>query len=499
MKKKILILFIFVSIFFTNINNTYTSEETNNILISQVENIFSDYVKRIEEINSKTWAYREISTLESKLTVILWTEKLSDQKYTVYNTLLESIREYISDYKDYQYQVKKNLILSKYPITKDFNNKIINKDEIFLEDWIWYTYYFTTYFGFPEGVIPNKIDIDYNNISTENHLAYISENWLVFVKDYKKIKLISDNIISWIPDKSQFLKEVRDDKKYIQNETDNDFIKLKIISENLTKNLYNNQDKIDVLYNYILENVSYTQPIDLTDKKIFSWIETYKNKDWVCEGYVKYFQYLLQFSWIKDVESLRWYVVDAQDYPQIGHAWTKIWNDYYDPTFDDPLGQTKTKQKEDYYYYKLPQDLFYTNRYDYGTENDTLEKSPLTYREQYIKKNLVEVFSKYQNSNFNILNELSFRNKYGIDMYDDITVDSLKNNYWYTEVNDFVYTENWITKKITKYNFFTLTNNEDVKIILKQLNYDLSDYELFEWIDKDWSTHYRLWFNIETS
>jgi hypothetical protein len=45
---------------------------------------------------------------------------------------------------------------------------------------------------------------------------------------------------------------------------------MKIISKNLTKDLYKTQDKIDVLYDYILNNVTYTQPIDLKDKKIFS-------------------------------------------------------------------------------------------------------------------------------------------------------------------------------------------------------------------------------------
>jgi hypothetical protein len=313
------------------------------------------------------------------------------------------------------------------------------------------------------------------------------------------VKLISDDIIIWIPNKFQFLKEVRDDKYHIHNETDNDFIKLKIISKNLTKDLYKKQDKIDVLYNYILENVSYTQPIDLTDKQIFSWISTYKNKDGVCEGYVKYFQYLLQFSWIDWVESLRWYVVDAQDYPQIWHAWTKIWDYYYDPTFDDPLGQTQTKKKDEYYYHKLPEDLFYTNRYDYWETNTTLEKSPLSYREQYIKKNLVKVFSKYKNTDYNILKELSFRSTYWIDLYNDISINTLKDKYWYTKVNNFIYYENWETKRIKKYNFFTLRNNQDINIILKQLNYDLSEYKLFEWIDTNWDTHYRLGFNIQTS
>ena len=499
MKKIITYLLVFIIFIWLNINTTSAIENSNNELKTKVEKIFSSFVTRSEKKLTKSWAYTEIIKLEQNLSTALWSKKLKDDRFIVYNTLLESSREYISDYQYYQQEIKKNILLWNYNITKDFKNKIINKDEVFLENWIWYTYYFTSYLGFPKNVTPNKKDLEYNNIIPSEHLVYLSDEWLVFVKDFKKVKLITDKILVGIPDKLQFLKEIRDDKFHIQQETDNDFIKMKIISRNLTKDLYKKQDKIDVLYDYILNNVTYTQPIDLKDKKIFSWIETYKNKDWVCEWYVKYFQYLLQFSWVKWVESLRWYVVDAQDYPQIGHAWNKIGAYYYDPTFDDPIGQTKTREKLDYYYYKLPKDLFYTNRYDYGESNSTLEKSPLVYREQYIKKNLVEIFSKYKQSDYNILKELQFRNKYWFNMYDDISIDTFKNNYWYTKVDNFVYTENWNTKRIKKYNFFTLRNNQDIKIILKQLNYNLTDYKLFEWKHTDGEIYYRLWFNIEVS
>lgn len=499
MKKIISFLTLLITYITLSFNNVSAIEYNDAELKSKVEKIFSTFVQRSEKKQSKIIVYKKVLALESKISSVFFSKKLSDKNYLVYNTLLESTREYISDYKYSQKEIKKNILLWNHSITKDFNNKIIDKEEVFLENWIRYTYYFTSYLGFPKNVTPNIKDLEYNNISTQNDLVYLWENWLVFIKDYKKVKLISDEILIWIPDKLQFLKEIRDDKFHIQNETDNDFIKLKIISKNLTKDLYKKQDKIDVLYDYILENISYTQPIDLKDKKIFSWIQTYKNKDGVCEWYVKYFQYLLQFSWIEWVESLRWYVVDAQDYPQIWHAWTKIGDYYYDPTFDDPLGQTQTKQKDDYYYYKLPQDLFYTNRYDYWEANTTLEKSPLIYREQYIKKNLVEVFHKYKNIDYNILKELSFRNAYSIDLYNDISISTLKNKYWYTKVNNFIYIENWKEKRIKKYNFFTLRNTEDVSIILKQLNYDLSNHKLFEWTDVNWDIHYRLWFNIQTS
>jgi len=30
-------------------------------------------------------------------------------------------------------------------------------------------------------------------------------------------------------------------------------------------------------------------------------------------------------------------VIDAADFPNIGHAWLRIDDKYYDPTFDDPV------------------------------------------------------------------------------------------------------------------------------------------------------------------
>lgn len=496
--KKILIKLLIISISLIA-QVTYANDIDNNDLKTKIENIFSVFVSDYEKNTSKTSSYNNIKALESKISKIIHSIDTNSKNYIIYNTLLESSREYNFKYEYNQDQIKKVLSLGKYEISNNFNKKIIDKDEVFLEDWIWYTYIFTSYVAFPDDVNPNLKDLEYNNISNIDHLLYLNEGKLIFIKEFKKVKLISDDILFWIPDKKQFLLEVRDDKFHLQNETDNDFQKLKIISKNLTKDAKNQQEKIDILYNYVLDNISYTQPIDLENKEIFSWIQTYKNNNWVCEWYVKYFQYLLQFSWIEDVESLRWFVIDAQDYPQIGHAWTKIWNYYYDPTFDDPLWQIATKEKDDYYYYKLPQDIFYTNRYDYGITNTVLEKSPTIYREQYIKKQLVSVLSKYPNNDYNILKELKFRANNWLDFYNDITIEDFKNNYWYTKVNNFRYNENWKDIRITKYNFFTISNSDDIKIILRQLNYNLSGHELFEWEDNEGNITYRLGFNIEIS
>ena len=75
--------------------------------------------------------------------------------------------------------------------------------------------------------------------------------------------------------------------------------------------------------------------------------------------------YMLNFAWVSDTEVIRGFVIDATDFPEIWHAWVRIWNKYYDPTFDDPIGQKDTKKLENYKFFRLPKDLFYTNRFTY--------------------------------------------------------------------------------------------------------------------------------------
>jgi hypothetical protein len=494
--KKILIICI---IWLLGFHNAYADETLNNNWVSvKIEKIFSNFTSSYEKKYSKNKTLTLVKKLEWKLSLILESRNISGDKLITLDSLLKISREYLSKDEYNKLKFKREIILNQHKITKDFSIKILDRDDVFLENNIWYTYIFKSHLAFPSWVIPTTRDLDYNKINTKDHLVFITDDNLVwFVKDFKKVKLISDSIIYWIPNKLEFLKEIRDDKKSIQVDTDNDFKSIKEQSKNITKWLYKNEDKIAALYKHVLNNVSYTQPISLEDKKIFSGIETYNNKDWVCEGYVKYFQYLLQFSWIKNVESIRGYVIDAKDYPNIWHAWTKIGDSYYDPTFDDPIGQTETKIKEDYIFYKLPKDLFYTNRYDYWNNNEVLEKAPLNYRKQYIRKQLVTVYSKYKNTNFNILKDIKFRDFYNIDYYKDINLELLKLSIWYSKVKNFTFTEDNKKKRITKLNFYTLTNSGDINIILKQLNYDLSWHKLLEWEDDKWNITYRLWFDLK--
>ncbi|MDP3380428.1 MAG: hypothetical protein Q8S84_02570 [bacterium] len=91
----------------------------------------------------------------------------------------------------------------------------------------------------------------------------------MFITDYKKVKLVSDYIISDISNKQAFLNELADEKKYLTEDTDSILIKLKNDTINLTSSV-NNSQKIQKIYDYILKNVSYSKVFNVNNRYIFS-------------------------------------------------------------------------------------------------------------------------------------------------------------------------------------------------------------------------------------
>jgi hypothetical protein len=234
----------------------------------------------------------------------------------------------------------------------------------------------------------------------------------------------------------------------------------------------------------------------LSDANIFSGINTFANKNWVCEWYVKMFLYMLNFASVDNSEVLRWYVLDAQDFPQVWHAWIKIWDKYYDPTFDDPVWQLKTKTFTEYKYFWLPYDLFYTNRYNFDEIPSILKEKDLTYRESFITQKTIPLISKYRYSWYNILKPYILRLEYWIDYNKKLDVNDLKKIVKYYELNNFQFIENWVTKTIKTLKYYSI-DNLNIDDLVEQLNYDFKQYYLFKWKLVDWSYEYRLGYDVE--
>ncbi len=460
-------------------------------------NWFTNYSKKISSQNTPSQEVVFFRRFSERISHLKATKKITIPQKELLNELIKLSNERVFKLIKIKNQSLSTILLKTNPLVKDFENISQNPDHIFLKDWVWYAYYFKSHLAFPKGVEITNADLDYNWIDPDYSFVFLrDDNSLWFVKQYKIVRLIPDSLIYWIAWKYSFLQELKDDKKELDYKTDNSFIELRQKTIKLTKNK-TKEARLQTIYRYILSNIQYTQDLNLNDYKIFSGIDTYKNKDWVCEWYAKLFTYMLSFANIHDSEVIRWFVIDAEDFPNVWHAWVRIWNNYYDPTFDDPEWLTETKTFKEYSYYKLPKDLFYTNRYidsELPEELKTYNKEQI---KDHIRKRLAPMVVKYKDFWYNLLVPYIFRLKHWIILDKQIVAQDLEKIMWSFEVKDFKFTKGGRTKIIQSLNYYSIRTIGDTESILDQINYDLTWYYLFKWDLGNWKYEYRLWYDIK--
>ena len=330
-------------------------------------------------------------------------------------------------------------------------------------------------------------------------LIYLDENGRYnFITEYTEEKLVSTTEVFWVSEKQLLLDYLREDSKSPNSNMGQVLGSIEDITKNITKGK-TREEKIRAIYNWILENIEYSPVIDLNNEAIFSAIETFNNREWVCTGYTKLSSYMFYFAGIHDAEVIRGHVIDAQDFPQIGHAWVRIGDKYYDPTFDDPIGATNTKKPEEYLYYWLPRDIFYANRYDYGDLPEEIETASIQEREEHIYDYLQNLLPKYGNTaeQYLLFREPLFYKKYSIPYGSILTPEFLSSQIGSYEVQDSTYrfTQDGQTKQISSLRFYPLTN-ENIPTVLKSLNYNLDGKYLFKWKFPDGSEEWRLAYEI---
>jgi len=485
---KLLKIWIFITTFFFSFQThwefqAYWNHQVINESTKQSYNKFYSVVKsKYKYDNWLSYLYLLDNTLNNlhnspKITdnnrvIIYDLQKLNNKK--IFNLELDN-KEKINQ-----------IILKNIPILNNFSRFYYNSDAIIMENWIWYTYNFSKKYFFEKLSEVDISTLSYNWLYWKDILVYY-ENWNVnFVKDFEKVKLISDDIIYGFPNKYELLKTIKNNKLFdAKNDDDANLLNLEKISLELTKWLKNDDAKIKIIYDYILKNVNYSVNFSMEDYEIFSWIDTFKNKNWVCEWYVELFNLMLWFNGIKS-KILIWDVIDAADFPLIWHAWVQIWDYYYDITFDDPVWSSETKVFEKYSYYKLPKDLFYTNRFDKWQTPETLKNTTIDYRKAIIKVNLSKLVNKYKDSNYNLLKLFKFKEKYNIASTRNITTNDMINILWVKNMENFWIYIDWKLKYIKNLNYIELEDNI-IETFLEQNNYDLSWYSILKWVKDDWS------------
>ena len=399
---------------------------------------------------------------------------LSSKEYSV-NTTIDSFY-WLNSKTEFNSIINKNPILKSYFLSLysiPDNNKLVlemldqnllyfaNKDM----QWNYWLYDFSYYYYLDSDTTEYFIE---KPEELNNYYFMYLKNWNTFknqvifvdkslVKKYKITIPWLNVLAKYIATDFQYDKE--DLNKRIETFKEINTTTQKIIAWKQTQD-----EKISAIYNWINQNINYDDSLlqnilnkntfkikiqDITDKdKSHSWIDTFETKKGVCDWIAKLFTYMIAFAWIKNYEVITW--IDLNSI--VFHAWVRIWDKYFDPTYD--LSNKDTLLK----YYNLPKDLFYADRLSFNnltsTDIQNYTSLPLQERKNKIADTYFGLVDKYKSSNYYILADFTFLKSKGVLKYDDFTIDdikkvvknvqelnSMKDIYNYIQNSDIVYLE----------------------------------------------------------
>lgn len=225
------------------------------------------------------------------------------------------------------------------------------------------------------------------------------KNWdkYYFADKFQRDTIASMKYLKDLKNRGYILKMLSDRAwRYYNSETASEAIEnIYKDTKRITKGL-SEDEKIKAIYAFVLEKLEYDiDGLNNGDKRVYSWVESYVRWKWVCDGYTRLMALMLSFAEIYDFELKSGYPIADENFRKIGHAWLRIWNYYYDPTFDDPIGATETRVYDEYQYFKLPKDLYYIDRTDWvDTIPLLLRPKGLKARKEYVAKKYFDYIEK---------------------------------------------------------------------------------------------------------
>jgi hypothetical protein len=367
--------------------------------------------------------------------------------------------------------------------------------------WFFYGYLFQNYKFYQDSYGAYQSQLDASGFKKQSTFLYRNKDGKYhFVTDYTERKLIGIWDIFGVSHKELFLKYMLSDAKHLSSNISENMRAIKNQSQTLPR--WNNKEEtIEGIYAWVLKNISYTQIIDLNNTQMFSAGEAFQTKNGVCTAYSKLMVYLMLYQNLFDLEMIEGYVIDASDFPEIGHAWVRVGERYYDPTFDDPIGTTLVRTPEQYRYFNLPKDIFYANRFHYDELPKTFETANNEQIRQYIFNVLSNLVNKYgpQAYEYLVFAPVKFRNTYNISANTLITPEILAQKIGVSQVenNSFRFQKNEKTLTITGIRYYILTS-DSTQGTLDSLNYQVDDMTLFDWELPDGSREWRLAYELTT-
>ncbi|MDD5213695.1 MAG: hypothetical protein PHG82_04695 [Candidatus Gracilibacteria bacterium] len=487
MKKYILSFVIFLGLF--QISPSFA--DTPSYITQLIKNTDSNYY----ELN-KGFEFTDESGIKNRLASYSC-YKIDSSNYPAFTQ-----KGYILKTYDGNYCFAKTINKEKKILYTDASIyfKVLNfSSPVNLENNSYYAYKFTTYFIFQDNegfYLSNFTKLGYTQ---DNTIILVKDGKYYIAKDFKKTKLFDASLISGIKDKNKFLSYVYDDIKKSDINTNDIETNLKNIKQ-ITSN-FKSTDKTEDAYSWILSNISYFTG-DLNDSKnnsIFSGLYTFQNKTGVCDGYTKIFSYLLMFSGIENLEIKTGFVLNSDLFPNFGHAWVKVGDFYYDPTFDDPIGQKTTKTETDYKYFKLPSSILYADRIDGTNISDSIKKSSKALRDLLVSKRFYDVGKKYKNSNYLILKPYITKINLGLKFNEKLDTSKAIKLFSYLEAkNDYSAVDANGNKKYIKNIIYYKVDNSNLENIFAQVfAYNTAGVYLIKWDLGNGQYEYRLSNNIK--
>ncbi len=421
------------------------------------------------------------------------TYRFSDFSYYVLNSSNYKIYEW-KWYDTIVYFKNKYLVLTKYTKEQKLDYDLLASkypmhfvwDDIYKEEnWVLYSFNYKNYLHFSWKTEFYLSDLLENWLELNSTLLIKKDNEIIFVKDFTKQKLVTSSILEWITNKKNFINALIQDNNKIYLDNDAVLLDMKTTTESLISWLKTNDEKIAVIYSWVKQNIKYYNSYWDWTKYIYSWIWTFFNKIWVCDWYSKLFLYMLSFAWIDDVEQETWYVFDHSDFPNYWHAWNRIWNYYYDTTFDSSYKNTTNR------YFKLTKELMYYNKIPLS-QLDSLKNVPKSDRELLSSKNLYNLYSKYPNEP--LMSSIWNFIKLWFTYNSEINISNLINNIWVYDVVDWVISTFW--KKITwKLNYYKV-DDSNLKATIFYWNINFDTIMFLKWYNNDWTFEYRLAYDV---
>lgn len=461
-----LMIFVLIYSFFINLGSVFANETLPQYVsdvISKTNSYYTDSEKNYEIkkdwIDYKVWFNQSClflwkgydSWIQKQGVVIKFN---SDYCYFTLDTLEKKI--YFSEISHLTYEVD--------DITKIFLNVWWNLYHISLTNYYLNPFNDWLYVSYIQMIKKeNKVTILFDK-KTKKYI-YVTTG-----KIYNLWNIEQYTNATWLNNENtiDILKLLMEDKM-LEKDSSEIISTIKYLKWEFNWKFWNTQESVlSNTYEYIKWNIKYDTTVlwkintewFVNNPDIHNWYLSYKNKLGVCDGMTKILRYSLYFNgyYSKDIEQEFWFVSNSREFPTSWHSWLRVWDKYYDITFD--------LYNKDNFYFWINKETLYIDRFGFNDiiSFEKYKNLSLEDRIKEVDKIRYDLSVKYTNEGKDIPLLLSFDSwKYKKGLWDSITPDEIPKVF---KESDIIINNGWyyLSKNgniVSKLQFFNLTKENE--------------------------------------